>query len=452
MLANRKVLLTKLDLLFQEFLEDQCDAQTRSAIVGQALNELENIYVLPIVNAHYGSHTSKNFLDGINLETLRNISPRLWRIASNLLSNLIRGYRIAQGEFQDSSIITFIGDFHPYRSMRYKHAGDVLFHSLPYYDIFLRKLINTYFPSVADSFPKHFHNKAFIKRQFIPVKLDTDHEEDIIEYYTQLGKLIGITILVRGIDINAENLIAHLPNPVFFDLECIFVGRIESEDEYTLDSTGIVQVDAQYDVSAYTGGTKPVQSYLKPFLTGTKQKPRVQWRVPSKGKYYNIPTFRGIPVSPTNYREYVIKGLREVREVIFSHYGEIGKLVESTEVGTRTIISPTRLYRVILQSFAFPQVHTQLTPQQHFTNELSQRSPIVSISTNAFLREYEIDCLNSWLVPKYYSEIHSPDIYASDGKIVGQYRKTQYKQWVEHYRDLTVVFDKAEQRFSEIYP
>lgn len=391
------------------------------------------------------------FLKNYDSEQLQVHAPQLYRIYKNLIREIQHGMSMLYQAGFNTAALALIGDLHPSSLMRYKIGKDIIFQQKNYYSDLLDKLL-LLFPTIQGSFPKHMKVNDFYKRTFVPMIDSVNSQTEINMYYHTLGQLLAFVLLLRGIDMNVENIIISEGRPILFDFECIFSGKNLQPDNYSIDSTGMVQTAIEFDVSAITGGMTPVQSYLKAVLSGTSKKPTIDWKVPSKGHYYNKPNFKGNVANPLQYKSDILSGFREMKRLILEKLPEIVHLVSSTETGVRTIVSPTRFYRMILQSYAFPQVYTKIAPEDYIKNELTKRTLMYELVENKNLLEYEIECLTTWLIPKYVSEIHGTEILTGDNIVVANYKEPQFKTWIDYTKQLNQSFDNAEKRFQEIYP
>ncbi|MFI0434268.1 MAG: type 2 lanthipeptide synthetase LanM family protein [Parachlamydiaceae bacterium] len=62
-----------------------------------------------------------------------------------------------------------------------------------------------------------------------------DNKDDLRYFYSSLGQLTALLLVINGTDLHFENLIAHGRHPVLIDLECIFTPSLKRETNHLLD-------------------------------------------------------------------------------------------------------------------------------------------------------------------------------------------------------------------------
>ncbi|MCC7289672.1 DUF4135 domain-containing protein [bacterium] len=405
---------------------------------------LEDLLLPTIVTSFYAQKV-RNFSDFVHEgkffemdELHSNIQSLLKNFFNELNESLIYGRKITRSED-----FLILGDVHKFNDMRYKSGSNVYFENRAYYSIFLDKFLSSLFPHLKESFPPHSVLNDCIQRKFIKVNEESRNNEELREYYYNLGQVASILLALRAIDINAENVVINMPFPIIFDLECLFTNQIGEVDDYGIKSTGIVEINEEFDMSALSGGMKPVKSYLKPIISGSELRPVIKWSAQSKGVYYNIPLVKGDKVDYKGFSNEIISGMTLASQIIKNNGTNIRNLVHETEIGTRVILAPTKLYKIILQSYMFPQVYEQKTMAKHAKEELKSRETIHSLASMKGLERDEIKSLSYGLIPKYHSEIHSTDILNNEGSIVAKFGVTQEETWLKYFEGWEKHFNEA---------
>ncbi|WKZ30375.1 MAG: DUF4135 domain-containing protein [Candidatus Dojkabacteria bacterium] len=413
-------------------------------------DHLEDIW-LPTLVSQYYSEKQDNFIEFIRSlreKSFSHLSGRLEEVTSDILGELL----LDQIRYSLKPEVKILGDLHVATSMRYKQNNEVLFERRPYYDQALAKIIDNFFPELKDSFPAHRHADTIIYRQFIPVQIESSNGGQLRQYYYSFGKLSALLAYLRAIDVNAENIIAALPSPVLFDLECLFSPHHPGSTKYSFRSTGIVKISDSYDMSAFTGGETPLDSYLKPLLGGTVLKPQILWKVPSQGKFYNIPQINGINIHPQSYMKDLINGVNDAFKVLEKQHAKIKRIIEDNEIGIRIVLRPTREYRLILLQYYFPHIYEKNNFEEYLKQELQGIDYIYAFGEEQSSILHEIKALKKGVIPKFFAEIHSKEVITPAGDTAAILTDTPFDVWNEYTKNLSSIQKDIITSLREAYP
>lgn len=420
-----------------------------SGLTDSIVPHLEDIWLSTLVQHFYLSkgHSFMQFASTLTAADFQSFSSQLKDLSLALIKHLV-----ADKEFfnlpQHSKII---GDLHESGDMRYKSGNEIIFKNRDYYAQFICDFTSRFFPGLEQSFPVHRVENEVMIREFIPVQLNAESEDEVKTYYRKLGKVGAILLFLRGIDVNAENVITNMPDPILFDLECLFSPLHTKDTIYSFRSTGLIRVNKNYDVSGLTGGRAQVNSYLKPILTGTDDAPKVIWEVPSQGKFYNIPEIKGQRVDPVHYLGDFKEGFQLAAKHLEAEKNEVIKLVESHKIGIRIVAKATKNYRITQQQYYFPNIYSKIEIDSYLREELPKLDYIYAFTESEQLFENELVALKSGVIPKFYNEIHDTNVLDGRGNIVAKLIKSPFEVWKSYLSGYKEEVAKAIKMIDEEY-
>jgi lantibiotic modifying enzyme len=418
------------------------------------LENLEDLLLPTVVNDFYSKkYTSfEKYLISNDFLNIEQLNPNLRIICEGFISEILDSY--SRYSFLNSNYtdLKILGDPHPIESLKFKISEKVLFKSSYPFELVFGNIIKKYFDDLTAIVPATSVKNSITTRDFITVSDSTVDESKVKDYYFNFGQIATLALFFRAIDLNAENIIINLPYPILFDLECVFTNDIGNEDQYNYKSTGLFKISDEFDMSAFSGGEKPLKSYLKPILEGKDDSPVIKWKAISKGRYFNIPQLDGNRVNPESYVNQVLDGMDCMYSKLKARRKKISIFLKSRKVSTRVILAPTKFYKILLQTYAFPPVHNSVSFAEYAKKELSQREPIHSINFSDVLINDEVRTLEKWLIPKYSSEIHSKNILNSSGEVVASFSNTQFDTWVEYIEggNFDTSFDSMYSSFKSL--
>jgi len=332
----------------------------------------------------------------------------------------------------NGSDVRILGDIHSSGSTKYLVNNKIRYQHYPYYNDIINNVLSIFLDNYKQYFPKiSKDNFGNIVREYVDIDEKTDSESVVREYYHNLGKFIPGLLLLRSIDINAENMIIHLPYPIFFDMETVLSGEFdEAYSNYDIKNTGVVKVIDDIDSSLLSGGLKKNKSYLKPIIIGDINSPRIVWKVKSKGKYHNIPILNGKKALASNYVNDLMRGYKESYEKILLKKDDILNVVLLDSNFIRVIFRPTRVYRVITLESCYPQVYENSYIDDFLEKKLNEYQLIHNVDVKDLL-SIELESINKLEIPVFYCSVKSRDIISPEGKIAAKFFNSPESYWKE---------------------
>lgn len=329
--------------------------------------------------------------------------------------------------------IELLGDYHPNGLSKIRNGDKIQHSNYPDYGTVLAKIAQIVLKDSGEMFPSITQGGMSFIRDYHEVKEQTENKKDIEEFYYNLGLAIPILLLIRTVDVNAENILISLPFPIFFDMEAMFSGEFREDlDDYDIENAGLVRVNDDSDSSVLTGGTTPVDSLLKPLICGDQTKPYIKWRTTSKQKYSNIPIFGNEKIEPKVFFDFLKKGYNESVKKILSNKENIKEIVEIERTIIRVLLRPTRLYRMLTLKSTYPQIFKEKKVKPFLKESLEQYGYLYDIVSGESL-EYECEAMFKFQVPTFYSEIHSTEILSAYGKPVAKWKVSPYDIWLKYF-------------------
>jgi len=380
-------------------------------------------FLLPSFIYYYYRDSVKDF--GLFLNSITDKDERflpVFKRVNNLLYSI-------QNEGNGSDI-RILGDIHSNGSTKYLINNKIRYQQYPYYNDIINNVLSIFLDNYKQYFPKiSKDNFGNIVREYVDIDEKTDSESVVREYYHNLGKFIPGLLLLRSIDINAENMIIHLPYPIFFDMETVLSGEFdEAYSNYDIKNTGVVKVIDDIDSSLLSGGLKKNKSYLKPIIIGDINSPRIVWKVKSKGKYHNIPILNGKKALASNYVNDLMRGYKESYEKILLKKDDILNVVLPDNNFIRVIFRPTRVYRVITLESCYPQVYENSNIDDFLKKKLSEYQLIHNVDVKNLL-SIELESINKLEIPVFYCSVKSRDIISPEGRIAAKFFYSPESYW-----------------------
>ncbi|HLB51314.1 hypothetical protein A3F07_00020 [candidate division WWE3 bacterium RIFCSPHIGHO2_12_FULL_38_15] len=306
-----------------------------------------------------------------------------------------------------------LGDVHS-SSIKIKCGDYIVYRNTLNYALFLNNLSKT-LPEFSCFIPKFHKIDGWIYRNFISLQKD---KVSLKEYYYELGRFIAFILFLRALDINSENVIA-LTYPIAFDLEIILSPEY-ADFKYDIKATGLLSGQTLDNNSAVLGGMYVVYNYLKPVLFLAKdESPRIKWKTPSMRKFYNLPVSHKSD-HPFKYIEQILKGYNNGFKYLTEQINSVKEIVRSTDFNVRIFVRPTRFYKFLTSEYSYPQTFLKTASADFFAKRLAA-SPLLEPGKihKKTLVKYEVEELNKLSIPFFYSNVHSKEIFAADGTVVG---------------------------------
>jgi len=329
-----------------------------------------------------------------------------------------------------------LGDIHPQNSTKYLADKGVQYNKYPDYNDALEIISKEILGDSKEFFPRitKLSNETIL-REYIDINLESKSKDEIIQYYYNLGRSIPLLLLLRVIDINAENMLVKLPYPIYFDMEPIFSGEFDRKvGGYSVKSTGLIKLSSIDDYSILSAGLGIRYSYLKPNIFEYNGNPYIKWKVPSTESFNNIPRLDGKNVDPNCYIDILISGYRDSVNIVLKKKELLPGLIKDVDTYTRIITRTTRTYRTLILKSIYPQIYLKKDIKQFLSEELSNQSFLYKFN-NLNIEDEEIESMENLSVPVFYSNIHNKDIFTKEGKVVGNFNITQFDYWKDYLKE-----------------
>lgn len=196
-----------------------------------------------------------------------------------------------------------------------------------------------------------------------PVK----NEQELERFYTRFGYILALMYLLKGTDFHYENIIAHGEYPVIIDFETVFHNTIQHifkdnantraklEVSHSVMGTGLVPLlgfqskDGKGLEISGMGGKK--QELPFPVLQ-FENKGTDELKLVRKSLFLeessNRPMLNGNKVDATEYANFVIKGFKEITQIVNHYKNELlaptGPIDKMKNLKIRTVVRDTYFY------------------------------------------------------------------------------------------------------------
>ncbi len=285
-----------------------------------------------------------------------------------------------------------------------------------------------------------FKNQIY-QRPYITPEQNTSSKETIREYFFYLWKLLPYILQFRGVDINQENVIATLPYPIFNDLECLFLPQVNIDEWYWINYSWYVDDSVQNNASLLYGGDMQKMSYLVPILSGTADYPRIKWTVPSRSKQFSTPYLNWKISLIKDYSLDFMKWYSDGMRWLTKNMWLVRQRTAEQNLQVRVLLRPTAYYRSRLMHAL---VHTTMFDTDFIASLESSLSTNIVVACDEIDREHEVDLLSQAVIPSYYADIHSQEIYSEDGKQRGLLKESPYDTYISMHTNAPNFLNQQE--------
>jgi hypothetical protein len=257
-------------------------------------------------------------------------------------------------------------------------------------------------------------------------------------------------------------MLARLPYPVFFDLECLFYANSSDSSLYSIYNTGILHSETDgivtNDLSVLTGGLKPVMSLLKPVLYGEPTTPKIKWLVPSKRKLMNLPTIDNETINPKDYLVELQQGFQEGKKYLEQSASTLKEIIHSKQKMSRIVLRPTRWYRLLLcKSMYLQNLEKYNGTLLDYWQEQLKATPLMLdndyVDSSDLLVEYELACMRRNLTPIFYVSYEEGTVFDAYGKELLKLKRSPSKiheDYIENFyaKTINTAFDALQNSLS----
>jgi lantibiotic modifying enzyme len=431
----------------------------------ELIDFFEDLFLIPLLFDFYTSRTSKDnsFTDYIlrlDSEKIKIKFPERQELYENFKSEL-ETLLSSINDVTDRSNYKVLGDLHPNYTTKVLRNDKILYRTLSTDHVIFSE-IATNLSKYRKFFPKiSVSRTGIIERQFVEEKLSGDISL-VKSYYYNLGFIIPLFIYLRSTDLYVDNMLARLPYPIFFDLECLFYANSSDSSLYSIYNTGILHSKtdgiATNDLSVLTGGLKPVMSLLKPVLFGEPTTPKIKWFVPSKRKLMNLPIIDGEAVNPKDYLRELHQGFQAGKNYVEQSQDTLQEIIGSRQKMSRIVLRPTRWYRLLLcKSMYLQNLEKYNGTLLDYWKEQLKATPLMLdngyVDSSTPLVEYELACMRRNLTPIFYVSYADGIVFDAYGKEILKLMRSPsqiYKDYIDNFytKTISTAFDALQDSLS----
>lgn len=410
------------------------------------------VFIIQSFFLSWRTNTFQDYLDNLKVNEIVNDGNRF--LLDNHINQLLWTIEFYKSSFPDLQNLEILWDIH--LGLVSKVLVTTSNWSNIYYqsttseslirDIFVG--FNGYF---ENNLPKFYPYDKLVKREYIQTNLKAVTQTQVKNYFFQIWELIPYFLAIKGYDLNYENVLTSIPYPVFFDYECAFLPELKASfGDYSINFTWISSDDEQDDFSVLMWANKTRISYLIPILHYDDLNPKLTWTVPSKKQPIHTPIFNWVPVHSPNYLEELLDWYNSSMKTIIYNKYKLMEKIYSGDLRVRIILRPTRVYawlikKIMLQLSVDPKSSIRKTVLHYFN---FHQIPYLWDFSN-ILVNYEIDCIQKWIIPYFYVNIKDKTVYSSDGLIVWSLQNSAYEVWYKFFVNIEDFLEKQKQLLTK---
>lgn len=394
------------------------------------LELLFDIVIPQLLHSYYIEDSQKTFTEFLapNRVKAALTNPKL----QNGLNSFFELMKSKEKYWQEISgkEFVYLGDLHDVIT-KIKVGDDVYYENFLDNETYFQTLVSEIVPLFSEILPKLKVAREYVKRQYI-----RHDESDFIpeKYFENFGLLLAFAFFFRLTDLHMENVVLSNNWTKIFDFEFAFSPDYDHLN-FGIMPTNLISYKTEDNISALLGGYFKINSYMKPILLiDADGKPEIIWKTPSRRKLHNIPSKeKRRNIHPKEYVESIMEGFTRGHKELLERREKIVSFTESSNFRVRQLVRPTRQYRYLMVSYAYPQIHSKLELNDYYDIAFRYEpwkdffNPIGDV-----LKPLEVNECASLIIPYFYSEIREPAVYHSSGKIVGQLKESPMDSFLRH--------------------
>ena len=405
----------------------------------------------------------KPFLDFIRLDTTWEENTCLSQIMHEYVQNCLQTTRFVSANFVDATWseignVELVGDIHPHlhtKSLITTSEDKSIVYKKDYASDFqLRELFLALYPDCVYMLPMHDVYDKIIVRKYIPIREESNDNQEIEAYYFQLWAMLALFGMFRWIDLNYDNVICSLPFPIFFDYECLFLPELaKNKDLYDMFYTWFLDEDTENNISLLRWGYTPSMSYMDPILNLQDGVPYLKWTTTSNQIAHHIPHLHWSKVQSKNYISHFLSGFTSLAHRLQQKTDIIYDFLATHTLYTRILLRPTRLYVTLQREIAMKvALGNDRANIQHMLNDVLSNSMIVARMNKE--RNYislESSNLLEWLIPSRYGNIEDTYVLAANGQLVGTLPHSPKETWKAHMQNIHNRYTAQQQIITKLF-
>ncbi len=253
-----------------------------------------------------------------------------------------------------------------------------------------------------------------------------DNKHDINAFYHALGEISALLLVINGLDIHHENLIAHGSHPVLIDMECIMTPVLKA-NEHTYPNVGqSLILPRQTNINKKSKGVDISGLSDNDNQRSWRKAPR--WHQPGTDEMHlvredsefktqgNTPRIRNQAASPiTHFKEDYIAGFQAGYQTLLAHretlLSDQSPLFQDKPITTRYLFRSTSDYAILLHESYHPLLLDDSKKYAEHIDWLNEILPYRPYYQSIVVSERE-DILNGD-IPYFESRANASIIYDS---------------------------------------
>jgi lantibiotic modifying enzyme len=330
------------------------------------------------------------------------------------------------------------GDPHINMMKIYNH-NQVFYNNILNIEKFIHSLQKN-FIYIKNMYPKYVKISNICSRKYIPYKSDTNH---LKEFYYNVGKACSLALFFKNIDMHYENIVCNKNNFTFIDLEFFFTPN--TKDLYNIETTGLLENKTENNMSAILANQNQIISHLKPIVNiDNENKPYIYWKTLSKNILHNKPQSKD---HPYKYIHHILEGYKDTCNKLEKDKKKIITLLKkNTNISTRILFRPTRIYKYITLKSRYPEAIQNNILEDYWKNELEKYAFIsYGVENKNTIIHEEIYAMKKLCIPYFLCNIYDTHIKSSNGIIVGKMEISPFNQWIKYIDNFKESIEKEKE-------
>jgi type 2 lantibiotic biosynthesis protein LanM len=256
-------------------------------------------------------------------------------------------------------------------------------------------------------------------------------DSEINEFYHSLGELTALLLLINGLDIHQENIIAHGKHPVLIDMECIMTPVLKANEHNYPNvgqslilprKTNINKKSKGVDISGLSDNDnqqswRKVPCWHKPG-TDEMHLVREEKKFKTQGNTPRIDTKKAAPIA--HYQDEFMSGFKSAYQTVLNHrdhlLSEQSPLFQAEPITTRYLFRSTSDYAILLHESYHPLLLDDATKHAEHIDWINEILPYRPYYKNIVVAE-RADIVNDD-IPYFESRADEKIIYDSRHKPV----------------------------------
>mgnify|MGYP002711945720 FL=1 len=401
------------------------------------------------------THKTKNYLQNIkniitNFLNDKNAIIKIFDFESNDLSHLTN-ISLNSGDSHNDKTVSIL-TFNYENKLVYKPRNLLIDEKFNNFVCWINEQSNNNLLPIKTT--KLINKKTYGWSEYVEFK-ECENIEEVGDFYTSLGQILGLLYLLNTTDMHFENIIANRNTPILVDLETLFHHTIIEEEvpltpvlkkaadilNNSVLSTGILPITTgEFDLSG-SGNTENTtipfeMEEIKYAYTDNIKLDKVTNAYLKSGK--NYPKLNNSNLLTSDYVNEITKGFENIYNFFLNKKNSINNILKSFKnIPTRKIFRNTQQYSTLISLGYHPDfLRNQIDRDFLFarlydeTEETPELLPLI---------RYEIQQLNLGNIPYFETLSNSTDLKVDESQILKNYfQVTGYQECIKKLNSLSV--------------